>query len=51
MSYLYDYFENANEPAYALDMDSHEILYMNIKALETYGILSVDEVKGKKHAK
>ena len=48
MSYLYDYFENANEPAYALDMDSHEILYMNIKALETYGILSVDEVKGKK---
>lgn len=48
MSYLWDFFENVNELAYALDMDSHEILYMNRKALETYGIFSVDELKEKK---
>lgn len=48
MSYLWDFFENINECAYAIDMDNHEILYMNRKALETYGIVSVDELKGKK---
>lgn len=48
MSYLWDFFDNVNELAYALDMDSHEILYMNRKALETYGIFSVNELKGKK---
>lgn len=48
MKYLWDYFEDANEPAYVVDIDSHEIIYMNRKALETYGIFSVDELKGKK---
>lgn len=43
-----DFFENANEMAYVSDMDSYEILYMNRKAMKTYGISSVDELKGKK---
>lgn len=42
------FFENADEMAYASDMDSYEILYMNRKAMEAYGISSVDEWKGKK---
>lgn len=48
MKCLWDFFENAKESAYAIDMDSHEILYMNRRLLETYGIFSVDELKGKK---
>lgn len=48
MSYLRDFFENINEAAYAIDMDSHEILYMNPKAQEIYGISSLDKQKGKK---
>ena len=45
---LWNFFENANELAYVFDMDSYEILYMNRKALETYNISSMDELKGKK---
>lgn len=43
-----EFFKNANEMAYVSDMDSYEILYMNHKAMKTYGISSVDELKGKK---
>lgn len=43
-----EFFENANELAYVSDMDSYEILYMNKKAMEAYGISSVEELKGKK---
>lgn len=48
MNYSWDFFENINEPAYAIDIDSHEILYMNRKAMETYGVFSADELKGKR---
>lgn len=45
---VWNFFDNINELAYASDMDSYEIVYMNRKALETYGISHVDELKGKK---
>ena len=48
MRHLWDFFEKANELVYASDMDSQEILYMNRKALEIYGVSSIDEVRGKK---
>lgn len=48
MNYLWEFFENINELVYASDMDSHEILYMNCKTLETYGFSTVDEIKGRK---
>lgn len=48
MSYLWSFFENADEIAYAADMDSYEILYMNRRAREVYGISSVEDLKGKK---
>lgn len=48
MNHIWKFFDNINELAYASDMDSYEILYMNRKCLETYGISSVDELKGRK---
>lgn len=48
MSNLWHYFENADEPAYAIDIDNYEIVYMNRKALDFYGVSSVAELKDKK---
>ncbi len=48
MERVWDFFENINELAYASDMDSYEIVYMNRKTLETYGISHVDELRGRK---
>lgn len=45
---IWDFFRNVNELAYASDMDSYEILYMNRKTLETYGISDISELKGRK---
>lgn len=33
---------------YVADIDTHELIYMNKKALNIYGFKSVDEVVGKK---
>lgn len=48
MNYFRELFENARELAYITDMDSYEILYMNRRAMELYGISSAAELKGKK---
>lgn len=48
MRHLWDFFEKANALVYVSDMDSHEIVYMNRKALEIYHLSSVDDVKEKK---
>lgn len=44
----WEYYEELNEFVYVADMDSHEIVFLNRKAREMYGIHSIDEIKGKK---
>ncbi len=48
MSHIWDFFENMGENVHVSDMDSYELLYMNRKALETFGFHSQEEVIGKK---
>lgn len=48
MGKIWEFFENLNEFVYVSDMDNHELLYMNKKARETYGIRSMEETAGKK---
>lgn len=48
MNKIWDFFENMNEYVYAADPDSHELIYMNKKAREAYGIQSPKELAGKK---
>jgi diguanylate cyclase (GGDEF)-like protein len=37
-----------DELVYASDIDTNEVVYMNRKARETYGVKSIEELKGKK---
>lgn len=48
MSEIWEFYENLNEIVYTADMDTYEIIYMNSKACEAYGIGDLEEVKGKK---
>lgn len=51
MNHLYNFFklfDNISEPVYVSDAESYEILYMNRKCMENYGISSLDELKGRK---
>ena len=48
MGKTWEFFENLNEFVYVTDMDSHELVYMNKKTLETYGFHSLSEITGKK---
>lgn len=48
MENVWNFFRNIDELAYASDMDNYEILYMNRKAMETYGISDMEELRGKK---
>jgi len=48
MEKIWEFYEHMNEIVYVSDMDTYEIQYMNRKALDKYGFLSLDEVKGKK---
>ena len=45
---IWQFFENMNEYVYATDIETHEIVYMNRKTLEAYGLKSLDEIKGRK---
>lgn len=45
---MWEFYEELNELIYVADIDSHELIYLNRKARELYGINSMDEVKGKK---
>lgn len=47
-TYLWEFYEEMNEIVYVADMDSHEMVYMNRRARELYGIDSVDGIKGRK---
>ena len=44
---IWEFFDNLNELVYVSDIDTHEVVYMNKKALENYGYSFVEEVKGK----
>ena len=45
---MWEFYEELNELVYVADMDSHELVYLNRKARELYGISSIEEVRGKK---
>lgn len=48
MEKIWKFYEHMNEIVYASDMDTYELQYMNHKALDSYGYLSLEEVKGRK---
>lgn len=35
---IWQFFENMNEYVYATDIETHEIVYMNRKTLQVYGL-------------
>ena len=42
------FFQNLDELVYAADIETHELVYLNQKALDAFGLKSLDEIKGKK---
>ena len=48
MKKIWEFFENLNECVYVSDMDTYEVVYMNKKARETYGIASLEDISGRK---
>lgn len=42
------FLDNLNEYVYATDIETNELIYMNRKTLEAYGLNSMDEVQGMK---
>lgn len=48
MKKLWDFYEHLNEIVYAVDMESYELVYMNSRAREVYGINSLQEIKEKR---
>lgn len=44
----WEFYEELNEIVHVADMDSNELVYMNRKAREVYGIGTLEELKGKK---
>ncbi|MBD5540762.1 MAG: diguanylate cyclase [Lachnospiraceae bacterium] len=48
MSKIWEFFGTMEALVYVSDMDSHELVYMNQKALQMYGFHSLDEIIGKK---
>ena len=48
MGKVWEFFENLNDVVYVSDMDSHELIYMNKRALDLFGLSSLEELAGKK---
>ncbi len=48
MTKIWEFFENMNEFVYASDMDTYELIYMNRKMLNLYGLHSLEDISGKK---
>lgn len=44
----WDIFENLDEFVYVSDIETNELIYLNRKAVESLGLKSVDEIKGRK---
>ena len=45
---IWEFFDNMQEYVYAADVETYDLVYMNRKALEVYGMHEIDEIKGKK---
>lgn len=45
---IWKFLDNLGEYVYATDIETDELVYMNRKELEAYGLQSIDDVKGKK---
>lgn len=45
---IWEFYEELNEIVYVADMDSNELVYMNRKAREIYGLSSIEEIKGRR---
>ncbi len=48
MSKIWEFFDTMDELVYVSDINSYELIYMNKKALLTYGFSSLEEIAGKK---
>jgi diguanylate cyclase (GGDEF)-like protein len=48
MDRIWEFYENMNEIVYVSDMDTHDIIYMNKKTRNIYGVNSIEDVKGRK---
>ncbi len=48
MGNLWRLFDSMDEVVYAADVDTHELVYMNKKALESLGLRSMEEIRGGK---
>lgn len=48
MSKIWEFFDTMDELVYVSDINSYELIYMNKKALQTYGFCSLEEIVGKK---
>ena len=48
MGKVWEFFENMNEYVYVSDIETYELIYMNKKARDTYGINSNEDIVGKK---
>ena len=48
MKKVWKFFNTLNEYVYICDLQTDELIYMNDKALRTYGLESREQIKGKK---
>lgn len=48
MSKIWEFFDTMDELVYVSDINSYDLIYMNKKALQTYGFHSLEEITGKK---
>ncbi len=48
MGKIWDFYEHLNEIVCAVDMEKYELVYLNHRAREVYGIKSMEEIKGRK---
>ena len=42
------FFQNLDECVYASDIETNELVYLNRKAMEAFGVKSTDEIQGRK---
>lgn len=45
---IWSFFQNLDEFVYASDMETNELIYLNRKALDAFGLKSLDEIRGRK---
>ncbi|MDE6639696.1 MAG: diguanylate cyclase [Acetatifactor sp.] len=49
MNKIWEFFDTMDELVYVSDMDNYDLIYMNKKALQTYGFHSLEDISGKKY--